>query len=82
MANSALLVMDVQQMIVDRFGGGAEYLPRVREAIDAARAAGIPVIYAVVGFRAGFPEVSTLNKTFGALNLDPPMSWVVWGTET
>ncbi|HEU5332638.1 MAG TPA: isochorismatase family cysteine hydrolase [Actinocrinis sp.] len=66
MANSALLVMDVQQIIVDRFDAAA-YLPRVREAIDAARGAGMPVVYVMVGFRDGYPEVSPRNKSFGAL---------------
>ena len=66
MADSALLVMDVQQGVVDRFDGAA-YLPRLRDAIGAARGAGIPVVYVVIGFRPGYPEVSPRNKSFGAL---------------
>ena len=38
--SSALLVMDVQQAIVDIVDDGSGYVPRVRSAIDAARAAG------------------------------------------
>jgi len=64
----ALLVMDVQRVVVDRYPDPA-YLPRLRGAIDAARAAGLPVIYAVVGFRSGYPEISTRNKMFGALRV-------------
>jgi nicotinamidase-related amidase len=67
MASQALLVMDVQNSIVSRFTSDTEYLPRMAKAIDAARAAGVPVIYVVVGFRPGFPEISPKNKTFGAL---------------
>jgi nicotinamidase-related amidase len=68
MAKSALLVMDVQRGIVDRFTGeDAEYLPRLRRAVDAARAADIPVMYVVVGFREGHPEISQRNKTFSAI---------------
>ncbi|MFE2546806.1 cysteine hydrolase family protein [Actinacidiphila glaucinigra] len=67
MAHSALLVMDVQRAITDRFTVDAGYLSRVRDAIDAARAADIPVVHVVIGFRAGHPEVSPRNKTFGAL---------------
>jgi nicotinamidase-related amidase len=67
MTNNALLVMDVQQSIVDRYAGDTEYLPRLRKAIDAATAAGVPVIYVAVGFRAGYPEVSARNKMFGAV---------------
>ncbi|MDP4501770.1 cysteine hydrolase family protein [Nonomuraea turcica] len=66
MPKNALLVMDVQQAVVDRYPDPA-YLPRLRTAISAARAAGAPVIYVVVGFRPGCPEISTRNKTFGAL---------------
>ncbi|MFF3950433.1 cysteine hydrolase family protein [Streptomyces sp. NPDC001902] len=67
MAHSALLVMDVQRAITDRFTGDTGYLSRVRDAIDAARAADVPVIHVVIGFRAGHPEISSRNKTFGAL---------------
>ncbi|GAA3720766.1 isochorismatase family cysteine hydrolase [Streptomyces tremellae] len=67
MAKSALLVMDVQQDIVGRFDGDPAYLPRLRGAVDAARAAGTPVIHVVVGFRAGHPEVSPRNKAFGRI---------------
>jgi nicotinamidase-related amidase len=62
MTQSALLVMDVQRAIVDRLGEDARYLARLRGAIEAARAAEIPVIYVVVGFRAGHPEASARNK--------------------
>src|SRR5579859_2638615 len=67
MTSTALLVMDVQQDIVDRFGGDNEYLPRLATAVQAGRDAGIKVIYVVVGFRAGHPEVSERNKSFAAI---------------
>jgi nicotinamidase-related amidase len=66
MAKQALLVMDVQRSIVDRYPDPA-YLPRLREAIGAARAAGLPVLYVVVGFRPGYPEISPRNKMFGGM---------------
>jgi nicotinamidase-related amidase len=67
MASTALLVMDVQQGIVDRFGDDEGYLPRLATAVQAARGAGIGVIYVIVGFRAGHPEVSERNKSFAAI---------------
>src|SRR3984893_7865351 len=67
MASTALLVMDVQQSIVDRFAGDDGSLPRLAAAVQAARDAGIKVIYVVVGFRAGHPEVSERNKSFAAI---------------
>jgi nicotinamidase-related amidase len=69
-AKHALLVMDVQRVIVDRYPDHA-YLPRLREAIGAARAGGLPVIYVVVGFRPGYPEINTRNKMFGGLARTP-----------
>ncbi|KRC95392.1 MULTISPECIES: cysteine hydrolase family protein [unclassified Streptomyces] len=61
-AKSALLVMDVQRDVVAIADDGSGYLPRLRRAIDGARAAGIPVIYVVVGLRPGDPVVSPRNK--------------------
>ncbi|MFE9119051.1 cysteine hydrolase family protein [Streptomyces sp. NPDC007172] len=68
-SDSALLVMDIQRGIVDRFPESvtADYLSRVGTAIGAARAAGTPVVHVVIGFRAGHPEVSPRNKAFGAV---------------
>lgn len=66
MPNKALLVMDVQKSVVDRFPD-ENYLPRLADAVQTARAANTPVIYVVVGFRDGHPEVHPRNKSFGAL---------------
>ncbi|MGW7636969.1 cysteine hydrolase family protein [Streptomyces decoyicus] len=66
MADSALLVMDVQRDIVDIADDGSGYLPRLRRAIDGARAASIPVIYVVIGLRPGHPDVSTRNRVLTA----------------
>lgn len=70
MAKHALLVMDVQRLVVERYPDPS-YLPRLRTAVDAARAGGIPVIYVVVEFRPGFPEISARNKMFGRLAQSP-----------
>ncbi len=64
---TALLVMDVQEGIVGRFADAREYLDRLGGAIAAARAASVPVVYVVVGFRHGHPEISAGNKTFGSI---------------
>lgn len=66
MLKQALLVMDVQRSVVSRYPDPG-YLPRLGTAIDAARTAGLPVIYVTVGFRPGQPEISTRNKMFGRL---------------
>lgn len=66
MANSALLVMDVQQQIVDIADDGSGYLSRLRKAIDGARAQGIPVIYVVIALRPVPGEVSPRNKVVSA----------------
>ena len=65
---SALLVMDFQTLIVDNYAAGADaLLDRTAKLIEAARTAGMRVIYVVVGFRPGYPEVSDRNRTFNGL---------------
>lgn len=66
-SRTALLVMDMQTGIVSRYARGDDFFTPIRAAIAAARAASMPVIYVVVGFRPGFPEVSPRNKTFSAI---------------
>lgn len=64
---TALLIMDVQVGVVERFGGEEAHLGPMATAIEAARARGILVVYVRVAFRPGLPEVSRRNKTFSAL---------------
>jgi nicotinamidase-related amidase len=64
--STALLVMDMQAGIVPMLPNPGEILGNVNKAIANARAKKIPVIYVVVGFRQGMPEVSTNNKGFSA----------------
>jgi nicotinamidase-related amidase len=70
MSNSnktALLVMDMQAAMVGMVPNAANFILEVKKAIDHARSSAIPVIYVVVGFREGFPEVSMNNKSFSAV---------------
>ncbi|GHE95598.1 cysteine hydrolase [Streptomyces griseoluteus] len=67
MTSSALLVMDVQRDVVALADDGSGYLPRLRGAIDGARASGIPVIYVVMGLRPGDPEVGPRNKVMAGV---------------
>jgi nicotinamidase-related amidase len=64
--NEALLVMDLQTTILGMIPDGSAYAGKVGKAIAHARAYNIPVIYVVVGFRQGMPEVSPNNKGFMA----------------
>jgi len=64
--NTALLVMDMQMGIVGMLAAGNETPGNIAKAIAYARTSNIPVIYVVVGFRAGLPEVSPNNKSFSA----------------
>ena len=68
MRNTALLVMDVQNSIVDRLvDQSAPLLDALGRAIHAARHHDVPVIYVRVAFRSGSPEISPRNKSFSAL---------------
>ena len=68
-SNAALLVMDIQNTTMGLFQDPERnaLISALRASVDGARAAGIPVIYVIVAFRKGFPEVSSENKSFGAL---------------
>lgn len=65
---SALLLMDFQASVVEMVPGDKDALvARAASLADAARAAGMKVVYVVVGFRAGYPEVSPHNAWFATL---------------
>jgi len=64
--NTALLVMDMQLGILGMLPGAEVLLVKAAKAIAAAREKRMPVIYVVVGFRQGAPEVNINNKSFGA----------------
>jgi hypothetical protein len=62
-----LLLKDIQNGVVGRFGAGDDYLHRVVAAQATAEAVGIPVILVRVGFCPGYPEVSPRNAAFSAI---------------
>ncbi len=63
----ALLIMDVQNGIVKMLPDSAALILAVGNAIEKARRNNIPVIYIVIGFRKGYPEVSMNNKSFSVI---------------
>ncbi len=65
---SALLVMDFQTAVVEMIATDKDaLLSRTSKLVGAGRGAGMRVIYVVVGFRAGYPEVSPRNQSFGSV---------------
>lgn len=76
--HTALLVMDFQVPIVERYApAGGTLLTTTAAAIAAARSAGVRVIYVVVGFRPGFPEISPRNRSFSAVKGSGGLSTVI-----
>jgi len=80
---TALLVMDVQTGIVERFAhDGGALLEAVGHAAAAARRAGVHVVYVRIGFRPGAPEISGRNRAFAArlgstdMGLDDPVTQI------
>lgn len=66
--HTAVLIMDYQNDIVG--GVTAQYpqlLDKAEAVLSGARRAGLPVMYVVVRFRPGYPEVSARNKLFSGL---------------
>ncbi len=62
MPTTALLLMDLQTRILERFEVDPGFVPRINAAAATARSAGFPVLWVKVGFRSGFPEVSLGTK--------------------
>lgn len=65
---AALLVMDFQVGVAERFAGSADAIGRARVALESARRQGLSVVFVRVGFRNGAPEVSPRNKAFSAMD--------------
>ena len=71
-AQTAVLAMDCQSGIVSQYvKPPEEFLSRASGVLEAARAAGLPVIHIRVGFRPGLPEVGERNKLFAAVKSSP-----------
>jgi nicotinamidase-related amidase len=65
-SNTALLVMDMQSIILRTLPDNSVLSKKVAGAIAHARKKNVPVFYVVVGFRQGLPEVGPNNKGFSA----------------
>lgn len=59
--------MDMQSSILGSLPDVTPLVSNIKQAIKTARENQIPVIYIVVGFRQGMPEVSKNNKAFSAI---------------
>ncbi len=80
--STALLVLDIQGATVNRLTDSAPLIKALTKAIQTARANKMPVIYVVIGFRKGYPEMSPNNKMHamlksGAMSLDSEESYRV-----
>ncbi len=64
---TSLLVMDLQSGIIDNLDDKDSFLKKVKSAVENAHNNNIQVIYVVVGFRRGTPEISSSNKSFSAM---------------
>jgi nicotinamidase-related amidase len=65
---AALLVMDFQTDVLAMLGDkGAALLDRTAGLVAAARKARSLVVYVVVGFRPGYPEISARNASFATV---------------
>ena len=66
--HTAVLIMDYQNDIVNSVAAHhPQLLERAAAVLSGARLAGVPVIYVVVRFRPGYPEVSDRNVLFRGL---------------
>ena len=63
--STALLVMDFQRGVVERYPQSV--VARAVDAVAAARAYGVQVIYVTISFRPGQPEISSANRMFASI---------------
>ncbi len=82
---SALLVMDYQNLILQNFVSDEkrpQVIGKTAQLLKVARAVHMTVIYVMVGFRPGYPEVSPRNRVFsmakanGVYQLDQPATMI------
>jgi nicotinamidase-related amidase len=83
--NTALLVMDVENAIVNSLDNPQPLLDSLSDGIETARNNNIPVIYIKVAFRVGYPEVSASNKSFaqlksGAMNFEDKQATAIYSS--
>ncbi len=71
--HTALLIMDVQGATVKMLKDETNYISSINKSIKHARANNIPVLFVVIGFRKGYPEVSANNKSSTMLKAMPGM---------
>ena len=80
---TAVLIMDYQNDIVQRVPENKreELVERARTVLSNARSSQLPVIYVVVRFREGYPEVSPRNKRFATMKNSGQMQEGTSGAE-
>ena len=68
-AHTAVLSMDCQAGIVSIYTRDSKdaFLLRIANVLHHARATGMTIIHVQVGFRLGFPEISSRNALFAAV---------------
>ncbi len=63
LSRSAVLVLDYQAPILAMYGNaGAAVVEPAKALLESARKALVPVIYVVMGYRPGYPELSPRNS--------------------
>lgn len=69
--NMALLVMDMQPAMISMYADIALPVDNIAKAVAHARRNNIPVIYVIIGFRQGAPEMKAEGRErFGNVNMD------------
>lgn len=72
--NAALLIMDMQEMLIPNIPHQETLIKNNKLAIAHAHQLNIPVIYIIVGFRDSLAEIDMNNKSFqGVKQMNIPM---------
>jgi nicotinamidase-related amidase len=68
MGKTVLILLDLQLGILERVKGANDnYLPRVSEALKAARAAKLDIVHVTTCFRKNYPDISARNQMFSPI---------------
>ena len=79
MAKTALLLMDMQNAIINMAGGDTAFVGKVKQAREAARKGGIPVIYvASCGFKLSVDKSNLLEMNHPRPALFTGLIWMLF----
>ena len=70
---TVLLVMDIQETMMGYLPEPGPLLNNIEKAISFARRVGVPIVYVILAFRDGHPEIHESHQRFGPIKASKVM---------